>query len=234
MTQQETHKDDPPVKKPLKLNFDELDKGTGDTFDELEKASKGGSVFRRFNAAFQDVLQSSRGGDRSVHEEDDPRVSADDLAIRRAKSVSTKRMIVPEGVIISGSMTSGSETEISGRVDGDVTVDGRLHLGPTALVSGNVRAAFCKVEGLVEGNVQCSQVLELGQTGRLNADALAGKRVTLAGKVFGNVTTSGALCLLPTARVTGNIRTKRLVLQEGAIFNGECAMRSPAEKRSEL
>lgn len=205
-----------------------------DAYEELEKAGKKGSLFGKMNAAFHEVLQSSRGTERrrepAVEAGETPEVTADDLAIRRAKTVSAQRMVVPEGVIIDGSMTSGSETEIWGRVDGDVTVDGRLHLGSSALVSGNVRATYCTVEGLVEGKVECSQELELGRTGRLNADVLAGKRLALAGQVFGNITSSGHVRLGSSAKVTGDIRARRLVIEEGAVFNGNCAMRPTREK----
>ena len=139
-------------------------------------------------------------------------------------------MIVPEGVIIGGPMTSGAETEIGGRVDGDVTVDGRLFIGSTALISGNVRAVSCRVEGLVEGKVECSQELELGSTGRLNADVVSGKRVTLAGQVYGNVSTGGMLRLVSTGRIEGNIHARQLVIEEGAVFNGVCVMRTPAQR----
>ena len=142
-------------------------------------------------------------------------------------------MIIPEGVVISGSVSSGAETEISGRVDGDVTVEGRLYLGPTALISGNVRATACKVEGLVEGKMECSQEIELGRTGRLNADAMAGKKATVAGQVFGNVATGGMLHLVATGRIEGNIQTRQLVMEEGSVFNGRCGMRAPAQQRSD-
>ena len=133
------------------------------------------------------MLQTSRGSERMQPPEldvsDAGLASADDIAIRRAKNVTPKRMVVPEGVIIGGAMTSGSETEICGRVDGDVVVDGKLYLGQTALISGNVRATSCRVEGLVEGKLECSQEVDVGKTGRLNADALAGKRTVIAGSV---------------------------------------------------
>jgi cytoskeletal protein CcmA (bactofilin family) len=139
-------------------------------------------------------------------------------------------MTVPEGVIIDGSMTSGSETEIAGRIDGNVTVDGVLMLRPSALVSGNVRATVCQVEGHVEGTLECSQDLSLGVNGRLNADCQAGKRVVIAGQVFGDVTCSGLLRLEASAQVTGNIRARKIVIEEGATFNGACTMRAPAQR----
>ena len=205
-----------------------------DTYEELENAGKKGSVFRRLNNAFQEALQTSRGTDRpreaGMDLTEDMNLSADDLAIRRAKNISPQRMVVPEGVIISGSMSSGSETEIAGKVEGDVRVDGRLFLGPTALISGNVRAVSCKVDGLVEGRMECSQELELGRTGRLNADAMAGKRIQAAGQIRGNVLTGGVLRLASTARVEGDIQARQFVMEEGAVFNGKCTMISVGQR----
>lgn len=198
-------------------------------FNALERAGRKG-LFGRFNEA----LQSSRGPQRKrdpvAETRDDPHASADDLAIRRARNVSAQKMVIPEGVIVEGSLTGGPETEVSGRVEGNITVDGRLYLGASALVSGNVRAASCKVEGLVEGQIECSDDLELTQTGRLNADVIAGKRIHLAGEVSGNVMTPGLLRLAPTCKVTGDIRTRKLLMEEGASLNGHCAMRTPAQQ----
>jgi cytoskeletal protein CcmA (bactofilin family) len=190
-------------------------------------------LFRKCNEA----LQTSRGSDRvrdvAAETGSDPHVAADDLAIRRAKSVNAKRMIIPEGVIIEGSMTGGSETEICGRVEGDVNVDGRLYLGASALITGNVRANYCRCEGLVEGKVECSQELTLGKTGRLNGDVLAGKAVHLAGQVFGNVATPGLLHLSGTGMLVGDVRVRRFLIEEGGIFNGRCAMRTPAQREAD-
>lgn len=199
----------------------------------MEKA-KHGSLLGRMNQRFQDVLQSSRGSSRSRdaarESAGDPMVTADDLAIRRARSIKPQRMTVPEGVIIGGSLTSGSETEIAGRVEGDVVVDGHLILEASALISGNVRASSCRVDGLVEGKVECSNDLELGPTGRLNADVVAGKRMQVGGQVFGNITSGGLVRIGATARVNGDIRARAIIIDEGGVFNGRCTMRPPAQR----
>jgi cytoskeletal protein CcmA (bactofilin family) len=207
--------------------------GNEDTFDEMTQAQRKG-LFGKINARFQDKLQDGRGDDgiRDARQETagHDSVTADDLAIRRAKSVNNpRRMIVPEGVIIEGSLTSGSETEIAGRVDGGVTVDGNLRLESSGLVTGNVRATNCTIEGLCEGNMECTQSLELGETGRLNADAMSGHKMILAGEVVGNVNCGGQLHLMASAKVTGNIRARSIVIEEGAIFNGSCSMATPKQ-----
>lgn len=211
----------------------DLDAEARESYDEMQKAGRRG-IFGKFNARLNDALQSSRGAERPrapvAETAGRPDVTADDLAIRRARGVKTQRMFIPEGVIIEGNVSGGTDTEISGRVDGNVTVEGRLFLGPSALVSGNVRAGACKVEGLVEGKVECDDFLELGESGRLNADVVAGKRINLAGQVYGNVTTPGVLHLAGTSTVHGDIRVRNLVMDDGATLNGACIMRAPAQR----
>ncbi len=224
------NKKNPNPPRQVNLNAEAKDK-----YDAMEQAGKRG-LFGRWNARLNDAIQSGRGTERArdpvAETAAQPDTTADDLAIRRARSVKPGRMVIPEGVIIEGSVSGGTDTEISGRVDGNVTVDGRLYLGASALVSGNVRAHSCKVEGLVEGKVECSELLELGETGRLNADVIAGKRINLAGQVYGNVNTPGLLHLAATGKVHGDIKVRNLIMEEGATLNGGCIMRAPAQKNN--
>lgn len=211
----------------------ELDFHNDEDFEAMERAANKG-LFGRLNTRFNDALQSGRGPERqrdAVQETArNADTTADDLAIRRARTVTAQKMVIPEGVIIEGHLTGGSDTEISGRIEGNITVEGRLHLGAGALVTGDVRANSCRIEGLVEGKVECSNEVDLGKTGRLNADVLAGKRITVAGQIRGNVITPGRLHLSGTSQVTGDIRTRRLTMDEGAMLNGACSMRAPAQR----
>lgn len=206
--------------------------GKEDTFAEMEGAEKKGSIFGKLNARLQDAIQEGRSEDalRDVRKEsgDEQGVSADDLAIRRSKSVNNpQRMTVPEGVIIEGALTSSSETDIAGRIDGNVTVDGKLALSPSALITGTVRATNCVILGLAEGKVECDQDLELGKAGKITSDVMAGNQIVISGIVKGNIQCGGRLELTESADVTGNIRARSIVIAPGAVFNGNCAMSTP-------
>ncbi len=140
-----------------------------------------------------------------------------------------KRMVVPEGVTIGGPVRAANvDTEIAGKIEGDITIDGRLLLGQTAVVTGAVRAASCSVEGVVEGKMECTHEIEVARTGRLNSDAVAGKLITVAGHVQGTLQ-SPALRLLTNGRVDGDVQTRQLTIEEGAVFNGRCGMMAPAK-----
>ena len=98
-----------------------------------------------------------------------------------------------------------SGTVIEGKIksDGSVRIDGKL-IGDVAVKAN----AAVGLSGVVEGT-------------------LSAKNVTLAGKVQGTVTATEKLILESKAVMQGDIRAARLVVDEGAMFDGECAMSSP-------
>jgi cytoskeletal protein CcmA (bactofilin family) len=211
--------------------------GGEDTFKEMAESDKKGSIFGKLNARLQDAIQEGRSEDalRDVRKEssDEAGVSADDLAIRRSKSVNNpQRMTVPEGVIIEGALTSSSETDVAGKIDGNVSVDGKLFLSPSALITGTVRATNCSILGLAEGKVECDQDLDLGKSGKITADVMAGNQITISGIVHGNIQCGGKLHLADSAEVTGNIKARSIVIAPGAMFNGTCAMGGPKSVKS--
>ena len=200
--------------------------------DSDDDAKKG--LLGRFNTRFNDALQSGRGADSRRDGGSNPAFPPEggNLAIRKTRNVSPTKMVIPYGVTIEGHLSGGTETEISGRIDGNITVEGRFFLGEGGTVTGNVRAASCRIEGLVEGKVECAQDMDLGTSGRLNAEVVAGKQINIAGHVLGNVTTPGVLRLAPGSKVDGDVRVRTLRMEEGSSLNGKCFMR-PTSNRSE-
>ena len=199
-----------------------------DTYEALAEATNKSSLLDRFNSAFHEALQNRRAGNRRPASEipTGEHVTGDDLAIRRAQYVTPRKMTIPQGVIVEGSLSSPAETEIDGRIQGDVWVEAPLSLGVNALISGKIQATNCEVKGLVEGKVECTGELLLGQSGRLMADVLAGKGFTAAGRIDGDVCCGGLLHVCSTAQITGDIRAKQMVIEEGAQVNGRCSMSS--------
>lgn len=206
--------------------------GGADTYEALAEATNKSSLLNRFNTAFHEALQNRRAANRRPTSEIPPgeHVTADDLAIRRAQYVTPQKMTIPEGVIVDGSLSSPAETEIDGRIQGDVFVEAPLSLGANALISGKIQATKCEVKGLVEGKVECSGELVLKQGGRLKADVLAGKSFTAAGQVDGDVYCGGLFHACSTAQITGDIRAKHIVIEEGAQVNGQCSMSSQPQQ----
>ena len=99
------------------------------------------------------------------------------------------------------------------------------------------------VEGKVDGKINLgAHQLDIGQGGQVNADVTA-KVIKIAGKVRGDLTSSGKVIISRTGNVHGNIVAPRMMLEDGAIFKGSIDMdpgepaktklASPARKTTE-
>ena len=88
-----------------------------------------------------------------------------------------------------------------------------------------------RIEGQVDGEINAQDVLTVGEGALVNAK-IAGTTIIIEGQVTGDVTARQRLELRASARVNGNVTTPSLVVQEGAILNGQCSMSSSEAKAS--
>lgn len=106
-------------------------------------------------------------------------------------------------------------------------------LGADTQVAGDFSAkGSTRADGTIEGNVTIEGgVLVLGATGCIHGNIVAESAV-IGGEVIGDVTVSEKLEVLATAKLMGNIVTKMLVIDEHAVFQGNCNMnQEPANPR---
>ena len=91
-------------------------------------------------------------------------------------------------------------------------------------VSGQlVFQGAARIDGIVEGDVQCHGSLTIGEGAEVRAK-ISGQSVVIRGKVEGNVTAKEKVELLAPARLIGNVTAPRLVIAEGVVFDGDCSM----------
>ncbi|RMH00293.1 MAG: polymer-forming cytoskeletal protein [Deltaproteobacteria bacterium] len=79
------------------------------------------------------------------------------------------------------------------------------------------------VEGRVEGSVSLAGHLTVAAEGVVQAD-LDVESVVVMGEVVGDITASTSVTIEPGARVTGNIRAPRVIIRDGAFFDGSVDM----------
>jgi len=97
--------------------------------------------------------------------------------------------------------------------------------GTMEITEGTVR-----IDGEFEGTISCPETLVVGKDGRVKADIQV-KHAIIGGTVLGNIEADDKLELQSGSRLEGDIRTKRLVIDEGVFFEGNCSM-SPDKKPS--
>ncbi|MFI5252362.1 MAG: polymer-forming cytoskeletal protein [Bacteroidota bacterium] len=89
---------------------------------------------------------------------------------------------------------------------------------------GKIRTSgSLRIDGKVIGEVIATQNVHIGGSGEIEGTITA-KNVTVGGRVVGTVTAQEKLVLESKAVLNGDIRATKLVIDEGAVFDGKCAM----------
>ncbi|MEM6269063.1 MAG: polymer-forming cytoskeletal protein [Bacteroidota bacterium] len=85
-----------------------------------------------------------------------------------------------------------------------------------------------RVEGKVIGTITCDAKLVIGEHGEVEGFVDA-RNAYIAGRVEGEVVVRELLQLQEKGRIEGDIYTKKLSVQVGATFTGNCRMGDDAE-----
>jgi len=81
------------------------------------------------------------------------------------------RTVIGEGVTINeDGMFGVGDIKVAGVFFNDIEVDGLLIVQDSGTVKGDVKASSVVVEGLIEGNVTCSNVIHITTTGKVVGD----------------------------------------------------------------
>ncbi len=109
-------------------------------------------------------------------------------------------------------------------------------VGHGTVIEGSLNvSSSMRVDGKILGKITCSDSLLVGKTGVLEASVKV-KNATIGGKVVGDIEADEVVILEGNSAVIGDVTTKKLIIEEGAIFNGTCHMSNdalPKAKRAE-
>ena len=112
----------------------------------------------------------------------------------------------PENTTVSSGQTSIIAQ--GAKFDGKIEVQGTL-----------------RVEGEFKGTIGTPESLVIGKTGVVHASVNV-KNAIIGGQLIGNITAENKIELQSGSHVEGDIKTKRLVIDEGVFFEGNCSMGS--------
>ncbi len=80
-----------------------------------------------------------------------------------------------------------------------------------------------RINGDYNGKVDAIGILVLGPASKLKGDIVCDE-VIIGGEVHGNVYARKRLELLETAKLYGDIKTTKLKIADGVVFEGKCEM----------
>ena len=111
----------------------------------------------------------------------------------------------------------GSGENLNGFMDQGTEVIGELRF----------RETF-RVDGRLKGKIISEKTVIIGETAQVEADIDCGV-VSIRGTVTGQIQGRDKIELLAGSKVYGRLCSPRLVIEEGAFFQGECDMRGAAK-----
>ncbi len=94
-------------------------------------------------------------------------------------------------------------------------------IGASTNLKGNLLEGAIRIDGRLQGNISGADGVIIGEKGIVEGDITA-KTVIVGGKIIGNVTASENLEIYSSAEVKGDLKYSRILIEEGAIFEGTC------------
>ncbi|WP_113673309.1 bactofilin family protein [Vallitalea guaymasensis] len=80
-----------------------------------------------------------------------------------------------------------------------------------------------QINGKYYGDMEVEASVAIGETGYIKGNIEA-DFLLVAGKIEGNIKIAGQLHLTKTAKITGDINTVSIIIDEGAQIDGNCSM----------
>lgn len=126
----------------------------------------------------------------------------------------------------------------NGQPNGKEVKNGNLNggsiniIGEGTVIKGDITCeSDLRIDGKITGTVISKAKLVIGNTGHILGDMNCAN-ADISGKVDGKVNVKELLFLKGSSVIDGTITTGKLIIESGAVFNGECNMGNKAKNES--
>ena len=121
-----------------------------------------------------------------------------------------------------GAATPNPAAPITRTVAPATSIDADTHL------SGKIRCKeTIRIDGQVKGEVRCDKTVIVGEGATVEA-AIQADSILISGEVKGNIIAKRKITLNRTARMTGDLSTPGIVIEEGAKLEGKIVIGADA------
>lgn len=88
-----------------------------------------------------------------------------------------------------------------------------------------------KIDGTIEGDIILNGNIILGEKGNINGNVIC-DNIYISGKINGNISCKEQLRITNTGKLFGDIEVNNFVVDENAIFEGNCKMNNNSVNRN--
>ena len=92
--------------------------------------------------------------------------------------------VLTSDVEINGTLKFSGELTFEGKLEGEISSDGALQLGDSAVINGNINATSVVLRGKINGNVTAKEKIEIKAKTELFGDIKSAKLVVEEGVTF--------------------------------------------------
>jgi cytoskeletal protein CcmA (bactofilin family) len=135
--------------------------------------------------------------------------------------VAEETAVITAGMKIRGDISSQGSLDVIGAIEGNIDILGKLNI--TGTIDGASKAADVYAEkARINGDVHSSASIKIGQNSIIIGNIYASSAV-IAGAVKGDIDVKGPVILDTSAIVMGNIKSKSVQINNGAVIEGLCS-----------
>ena len=91
---------------------------------------------------------------------------------------------IAKGTTIKGTITAAGDFRLDGTMDGNITLNGKLVVGETGIIKGNIICQNANIIGQVVGNISVKELLSLNSTANVKGDILINRLSIEPGATF--------------------------------------------------
>ena len=91
---------------------------------------------------------------------------------------------ISTGTLIKGDITAQGDFRLDGRLEGNIQLNGKLVVGETGHIRGNIVCQNANIIGQVDGNISVKEVLTLHASAVVKGDILINKLAIEPGAAF--------------------------------------------------
>ncbi len=144
-----------------------------------------------------------------------------DMPAQPSKHFVDEVSVLTESMIINGNIATEGGLDVRGSVVGNLEAMGKLNI--TGTIQGNSQAAEIYAEGAkITGEMKSESSIKVGQSTVIIGNIFANSAV-IAGAVKGDIDVKGPVILDASAIVMGNIKSKSVQINNGAVIEGMCS-----------
>lgn len=126
---------------------------------------------------------------------------------------------IGKGTSIKGDVRSGGDFRIDGELNGSISSDGKIVIGATGNVEGEIICQNADISGTVKANIQVKELLSLKSSCSVNGDIVTNK-----------------LAIEPGARFSGtcSMDNKEKSKEHTVSTNEQAKQRNPEEQKQKI